>query len=243
VPFRKTILIITSIFIASCTESEKLLLKSRDAIRNSQIEEALTLINTAIDLDSSDPKLFYCRSDIYSIMQDYSKAVKDISAAIRLDSTKTQYYNHKSSLLTQQGLLSEALECNAQSIRIKPTGLGYYTRSKTNLELRDTISAIKDLEAAVVINSNTYMAYNLLGEIHNNKKEFSQAIIQFDKAIHAFIQSGHRGTPYFEQSLILNKAMAYYHANDYKNCCLTINKVTHIKSEPIENIKNIVCNN
>lgn len=71
---------------------DRVMMKALKKGSKGDLDKAISLINKAIDMDSSNAEGYYNRAYAYLLRNETKKAIEDLSQAIRLDSAYTDAY-------------------------------------------------------------------------------------------------------------------------------------------------------
>ena len=127
---------------------------------NAEIEDAITNLSKAIELNSGYVDAYYIRGFLYVLEEDYDKAIADFDRAIELDPD------------------------NNDTIFAKLTGApAYLLRAGAYYEKDDYDAAIADFDKVIEMDPGHSDAYYLRGEVHYFNNEDDKAIADFNRAI------------------------------------------------------------
>lgn len=76
--------------------------------KKGEYHKALLNFTKAIEFNSLDPELYFCRGNVYLIREEYSKALADYQQAILLDPSNSKYYRQRALAYTIMGSLDKA---------------------------------------------------------------------------------------------------------------------------------------
>ena len=93
---------------------------------------------------------------------------------------------------------------------------GYLTRAQMYLQMKDTTSAMTDLNKAIEIDPYTSQSFAARGVLYLQQKAYNKALADMDEAI--------RLDPYFEGNYI-NRGLVKYHLNDLRGAMADYDRV------------------
>ncbi|MFC4590937.1 tetratricopeptide repeat protein [Sphaerisporangium corydalis] len=139
-------------------------------MRGGHVDQALSLVQSAIELADSDllPErhlihrmiLRANRAQLLGLIGLPEEARADLDAAIAMDPSYPDYYLDRGNLLFQMGRPEEALADYESAIRLSPPlSEGYYNRAQLLLALGDLDGAMADLDHVVELDPGYLDAY------------------------------------------------------------------------------------
>jgi len=150
--------------VLMCLENKSL---NHDASDNS-----IANYNKAIELNSSNPAIYYKRGDAYDELGEYGKAIADYSKAIQLNPNYINAYYNRGCAYGEIGKYEEAIADYNKVIELRPNdALAYYNRSLAYHEKGEVTKAVSDLEKCIGLSTDpelTKDAQQALLEIKNS---------------------------------------------------------------------------
>lgn len=187
-------------------------------------DNVLSLLNEAIELNSSNAAVYEKFGWFYKTKNDYNNAIQNYDKAIKLDPNNAAAYNGRG-------------ECY-QALGNKEKARADFSQSKKIASAREKIRAARKLcdeekydEAtplasdSLALNSNNAWAWSTFGNIYNGERDYKKSIFYYQKALelnpkigeaynglgHAHMQLGN----YDKAIIYFSKALEFspFHAN------------------------------
>lgn len=249
-----SILITTAVIAQTAQEYYDL---ADEKYQNKDYKYALTLVEKAIELDSSNVWNRLLRSDINIGLNRVEDAINDLGLAMLLDSTEAEVYNQTGILFMEMNYLDESIHFFDQAIHFAKddsTKFSYYVNSATSKGvLRDFEGAIHDFEESYKIDSSNIVVLNNLAAVYQEIGEkqkgikMMQRIIEIDPEFigsyvnlgltYSEIDSLELSEYYFDLAfkldpedplLLNNRGFLYYKMKEYEKALADINKSIQI---------------
>ena len=145
-------------------------------------ELAMADFESAIKINPSDADAHHGRGLVHMDARRYESAQKDLTEAIRLDPTvETAHYN-RGLVHYSMRKYEAALKDYSRTIEINRYNAGaFIQRGLVYSDMKRVDAALKDFETSATIRPSA-VAYNNIGVVHRNKKNFRLAVDNFIKA-------------------------------------------------------------
>jgi tetratricopeptide (TPR) repeat protein len=160
---------------------------SYSQLQKGNLDEALTSVNKAIELDPKLADAFAVRSAIYNRKGEIEKVLADYSKIIELTPNAPDidvYYNNRGMILLQKGDIEGAVADLNKAISINPKAAELYQgRAIIRLQKRDFEGSIADYEKALEINPNFIPSLLGRGYFRYQKGDFGNSLVDLNKAI------------------------------------------------------------
>jgi len=243
------IVIILSVqYVMAQTNEEvlSLMIESKVYFDRKKYSDAYIKINEAIELDKTNPELFFQRAEINFAIKKYEKAFEDYDKALKLKSDYSDAQNGKILSLNFMGRTKEALEMADKAIDDNPADPTYhYSRGIIQSERGKYAKAIDDFDKALSLgDKNEFRNFLYRGVAKLNLQEFDAAHEDLNMAIEIDSKNASayysRGRVYYEQKefenaikdfetsldfnpenevAYYNLGMAYYRLENNENAC------------------------
>ncbi len=173
----------------------------------SDVQEALTLLAKALELDRQHYDSLRERALIHQAQQDYFEMAVDASCMITTQPRNPQGYHLKAVALREMGRLDEALENQTQAIELCPDDPDLYDgRRETYMRMGRYDLALQDAEKCAELRPDEpvyfckpWSAYTMLGQYDQAEDHYAR-----------FLASPAAAGDYDPYSLPLNRSL-YYH--------------------------------
>jgi tetratricopeptide (TPR) repeat protein len=155
-----------------------------NSARNNDLDSALTLLTTAINLDQEYPEAFYARNQIYVQRKDYQNALNDIKKAIALKPDIVRYKLRLAETYLSVGdqqSMQEALKVLNELINLRDMYANIIQNEKGNSNERTPI----DTDFTNQFDALRPQIYFTRGNANYALKEFGSAIADYSQAIKA----------------------------------------------------------
>ena len=144
--------------------------RGTENLEKGNINQALTDLNRAIQLDPNDFFSYYERARVYSHKQDYSRALADVNQSLRLNPDFAQAWGMRSMMNGMLGNLQEAINDATKAISFYSNAedLGpdlYWLRGLCYFQIGDYDKALADVETMLKLDPGDEDALRLRGEI------------------------------------------------------------------------------
>ncbi|UII27203.1 tetratricopeptide repeat protein [Fulvivirga maritima] len=130
------------------------------------------------------PTIFQNRGNCWLSLKDNDKAKADYNRSIELNPDNADAYYNRALANTNLNLIEEAIEDFSTSLNMLPDDpLALRLRAELKAKTEDFEGAYNDLETALLYDSNSYLIYETLGDVHALKNNIPAAIEAFNKAV------------------------------------------------------------
>jgi lipoprotein NlpI len=113
-------LLLTSLAAAVFAAEDDPVRQAREALARKKVDEALSILNQAIERDPKQPKALLLRGAIYEGLQEHAKAIADFDRVIALDSKAAEAYNRRGSERFKLGKVNESLTDFDKFLELQP---------------------------------------------------------------------------------------------------------------------------
>lgn len=148
-----------------------------NSFRNNDLDSALTLFNTALNLDPAYGEAFYARADIYTRRKDYDKALEDINYALRQEPDNVKFRLKRGETLLAAGKNEEALKDLNALITKRETIDSIIQNSNSNSRAPIDTDFVKQFDAL------RPQVYYVRGNILSALGNYGSAVGDYTKAI------------------------------------------------------------
>jgi serine/threonine-protein kinase len=147
-------------------------------------DEALAVINQAIDLAPDNAEYYQQRSQLHSTLGAYSPALDDINRAIELDPEEMDHLVQRGINFREMGELDAALEDLNQAVFTVPENPYYRAElGLTYSEIGELTTAMDELNQAIEIDPNNNFSLGVRAEILLKMGDWPLALDDLNKAI------------------------------------------------------------
>lgn len=158
---------------------DTLLYKGNAEMQAGLYEDGKATFTSIIEMDSSNPELFYKRGNIYQALGDYKNSLEDYNKAITLDKQNYEYYFGKYFLLKEQEKDNEAVNVLEDVIDVKVDS------SDDSFQLARAYFYMEEYEKASdsfnqIINDGFVDAHFYLGNIYENQGDYEKAVHHYE---------------------------------------------------------------
>jgi tetratricopeptide (TPR) repeat protein len=173
---------------APLVEATLLVEQSRKLIEAEQFQEALLILNRAIDLCPRLADAYITRSAAYAGISQLDLAVEDAERAVRVAPRLPESRLARARLYSYRGLHEDAIHDLLAGIREKPDwSTGYLELAQLHVKLQDYesgLAALRDLSVRTSSDSIRYDSLILTGWIYEEKmNDLDRAIAAYTRAI------------------------------------------------------------
>jgi len=199
-----------------------------DGIYYFEMKDYYTALNNfkqIIELDPSNLEANYYLAATYEALSDFYQAEIIYKALIQDSVYLSQSYTGLSKIYLSKTLLDSALIFGNKAIESDSNNyLAYNQRAECFFQTNDTISALKDLEFSISINS-IYETNFRIAEINFSKKNYQKTTEYISKCLE--FQNADFYSCYYK------RALSYYYLKDYSNSINDYNKALEISSSDV----------
>jgi len=168
---------------------DDLLQQTMDTYKKDGLDTAINYINTFINENPNISEAYLVRSEIYTEVGNFQKALDDAEKAIKINPKDATGYNNRGCIFVKSGDdvnkalndFNKAIELNARY------GNAYGNRANVYLKMREPQKAISDCTKAIELLSNTgkesMEPYYNRGLAYMNTGETAKALDDYNKVI------------------------------------------------------------
>ncbi|SUW04836.1 tetratricopeptide repeat protein [Brachyspira pilosicoli] len=158
--------------------------KIKELVSSKKVEEAIKLIDEAIEKDNNDAYLYLNRGKLYAMINMHDKALEDFNKFIELNPKNEKIYFSIGLLKAKLEKYEEAIEDFNKAIELNPNNKeAYFYRGVAILRLAQYEKAVEDFNEAIKLNPNNEEAYLGIGLSKAQLKKYEEAIEDFNEAI------------------------------------------------------------
>lgn len=176
--------VLVSTNCAWATPANEAYLKAHELNAKSKFEEALPLLNQAIELDPKLTDAYISRSFTYGKLGMVYKALKDAQKALELHSNDEVAYNNRGFLYLRLGQYDKAIADLTKAVALNPDNeAAWANRAEAERCAGQTDDALADCSKAIGFMSGDADPYITRGDILASQGETLRAIGDYDTAI------------------------------------------------------------
>jgi tetratricopeptide (TPR) repeat protein len=212
--------------------------KAYDLQKAQKYEEALTAINQAIELTTTNTYIWNTKGSILDKLKRYEEALQAVDQTLKLDPYNTMALKIKGSILEKTNLTDESVETDLvqqanilqntkkpdealkvinQAIEQDPTNTeAWNTKATILLKFGNREGAIKALNETVKLNPDDVFAWHTMGITYSKMNKYEDAISAYDQEI--------RLNPDSAGNLLNNKAYALQALGRYDEALAVVNQ-------------------
>lgn len=225
------------LLLASCgATSQELVEKARKAMQEQRFEEAILLLNKAIDKNAKNADAFNARGVALFELGKHNDAMLDYEQAIQLAPQDYRPYFNRAELYRTLKQWKEALEDYNQAIRFAPQVADLYlNRGVLEYQQGDLNKAIEDFRKVIQLEPNHKNAFQNLGNVLFEKgsdEDLKQALEAYDKVISLDSKAD---KTYFNAAQILLRF------NEPNLACEHLKKASELGNEDAKKLQTNVC--
>ncbi|HEY1044862.1 MAG TPA: tetratricopeptide repeat protein [Bacteroidia bacterium] len=128
--------------------------------------------------------VYYSRSLAYMGLSKVDSALADLQSALKIDSNHYKSILAKANILKNQNHFKEASILFDKALKLKPGETEpWLAKAQLQLALKDSINALKSLDAYIKNNTSNPEAYHLRGIILIGQKQQADAAFNFNRAL------------------------------------------------------------
>ncbi len=150
-----------------------------ECVYEAQHDEAIAILQRAIDSDTNNHLFYQLRGLIYTLLSKHDKAIADFSKAVSLGDISS--YTLRGTAWTKLREYERAIEDFSTAIAVNPDAEVYSERGDAYMEVGKYHAAIDDYERVVTLRPDTD-AYAARGTAYDALKQFDKAIGDFNNA-------------------------------------------------------------
>lgn len=229
--------VMLGLWLASCGKSsQELTQEARNLLQKQKYEEAILLLNKAIDKNAKNAEAFNARGVALFELGKYNDARLDYEQAIRLDSSNYKPYYNLAELYRVQKKYGEALQHYHKAIqRNAEVADLYLNRGVSYYNLQDTAQALADFRKAVGLQKDNKLAWFNLGNLlffSQNPEHIQEAALCFETTINL-------DTTF--QKAYVNLAQSYLRLNQKDKACQKLQKAKTMNNAEAIQLYQIFC--
>ena len=156
--------------------------KGIDLLKKGDYQNAIKEFSEAIKLEPAYKTAHFYRSEAYTKLEQYDKALSDIDKAIGNSTTIFAYYNQRGLIYLLKKEYEKAIENLDESIKIAPNLVAYIHRGDCYRMLNEYEKAIDDYTDALVIDGSLIHVNNNRGVVFYKMKDTENACRDFKTA-------------------------------------------------------------
>lgn len=182
------VLLVSALLISTTrawgTPANDAYLKAHDLNAKAKFEDALPLLNQAIELDPKFVDAYISRSFTYGKMGQVSNALKDAQKALELNPNNEIAYNNRGFLYLRLGQYDKAIADFSKAVALNPDDeAAWANRAEAYWRCGQTANALTDCSKAIGFISGDADPYITRGDILASQGESLRAIGDYDTAI------------------------------------------------------------
>lgn len=156
--------------------AEELLAIAQDTANRGQWQEAILLLDLAIEQEPENAQAYLRRGDAYLQLDDSEQALSNYDQATTIDPNLAEAYNAKGLLYFDRGEMQPALDNFAKAIELAPTyALAYRNRAQVQIALGNASAAALDLQIYLTFVPNALDKATVEGQIADLQEQVVQA--------------------------------------------------------------------
>jgi tetratricopeptide (TPR) repeat protein len=241
----KVLLVLISFTVTSCSlkYTDRLAGKGHNMECILKYKRAMRIYNRAIFFNKESVLVYWRRGSLHSkpnTNDNYRKAISDLSKAIKIEPSFNvgyPYWNRalcKMELGDAEGALADFDSAivygpEQQNFYFFRAGVKYY-------HLRDTAGALKDLETAIKLWDDYFLARELRAEIKVELKDYNAAMADYN-----FLQGREREDDKWYAGFFYHRGIAKYHTSDTTGGCYDLGVSTRLGNEKAKNKLQQLC--
>ena len=158
--------------------------KIKELVSSKKVEEAIKLIDEAIEKDNNDSNLYLSRGFFYSISNMYDKAIEDFNKSIELNKNNENAYFFIGFVKAKLGKYEESIEDFNEVIKLNPDNEeAYLSRGIAKSDLKRYEESIEDFNEVIKLNKSNEDAYFYRGISILRLAKYKKAIEDFNEVI------------------------------------------------------------
>ncbi len=152
-------------------------------IKQSNLTQAMSDFNKAIEIDPEYADAYYNRGIIYAKQNNLTQAILDYNKAIELKPKYAEAYNNRGIVYAKQGNLTQAMSDFNKAIEIDPEYAdAYNNRGIVYAKQNNFTQAIFDFNKTIEIDPKDAEVYNNRAVIYHQLKQYDKAWADMHKA-------------------------------------------------------------
>ena len=186
--------------------SNRLARKGQELIHKTMLDEAITYLNTAIEINPEFSMAYNHRGIVYVRRKEWKKALANFSKAIELNSSQAIFYLNRGNVYRRLKRLDEAFNDYTRALKLDPKlDKAYCNRGGVFLSRKKFNEALENFEKALKINLKNEEAFNGRGKIFLKIGEPKKALSEFKKLCKLAPNNARAFNSLGEAFLVLNR--------------------------------------
>jgi tetratricopeptide (TPR) repeat protein len=151
---------------------------------NNMLDDAIGELSLAIDINSTDSKLFATRGILLCRKNLFDDAIQDFTQAVSLNPKDSYSFNNRGIAYLQSGKLKEALEDCNRAVGLTPSSAAARcNRGTVYLAMEKVEEAMQDLDTAIELEPRNSTIFTIRGRVHHKLNNLDLSIRDFSCAI------------------------------------------------------------
>lgn len=218
--------VVTPTLVSPNNQAAKLLEQGKTLIELQRYEEAINILDQALQIDSKYPEAWVKRGQALSKLQKYEEAQKSYEEALKIKSEYSQAWYERGLALENLNRYELAQESLIKAIEIQPNyAEAWYNLGKIQIKEKKYQEAYISLSKATEIKPDYSEAWDKIGVVLNQLKQPKKALLALNKALE--IESN-----YVEAWIEHGSTLAKLKQNE--EALVSLNKALEINSESAE---------
>lgn len=165
--------------------TEAYVIKMQAFVNMGLYDEAIATYNKANGFGLRDSKLYYQKARALRFRSRYGEAIDFCDSAIELDGDNAEIYNLKGLCYYDDKKYTDAIEWFDNAINHNSNyGEAYYYKAQSLIKSSKVKEALSIIDKAIELKGeNLDLFYGLKGDIMGDENNYSQAFLQYDKAV------------------------------------------------------------
>jgi len=194
--------------------------------QSDRIEEALTSLDRAIQLDSTNGKLWSARGELMAHLGRDEEAISSFDRALEINPGHHQSWSNRGNCLNNLGQYGEAISSCDRALEINPEHhQSWYNRGNSLLYLGQYKEAIVSYDRVIKIQPDSYSAWNNRGATLVDWGRYEEAILSCNRALEI--------EPNYREALC-NLGNALYRLKRYEEAIHTYDRALKIKPDDLK---------
>jgi tetratricopeptide (TPR) repeat protein len=205
------------------TESVKTMLERATVLNDRErFDEALALLENAIQADRGNADAYYLRGVAYENLQRFDQALEAYSQCLRIQPDHTEAFNNRGVVHGRMGNLDLAAGDLARAVELNPDdALAWSNLGLAYHEIGDLDSAVKYYSEASKRSNSPQILYQR-GNSYLAAKRFQNAIDDYSRAIENDSMYSHA---------YLNRAIAYFRSGDMSSAAADLDRAEQFDND------------
>jgi tetratricopeptide (TPR) repeat protein len=158
--------------------------RGRMLLQRGQVEEAMTIIDRAVQALPGDDEALFLRGLAYERLQLLEKALADYSECVRIAPDRTDALNNQAVTLAKLKRFEDAAEVFTRLVRLAPAdALAVRNRGRCHFDLGQFELALRDYDRAIELAPEDASAWLQRGNVQLAKKDYLLAESDYSRAV------------------------------------------------------------